>query len=456
MTSRGKIRPLSFALVALGVVLLVLYLVWREQAEPEPWTAAELAILQTLTLDQLPPLPADPSNAVGDTPAAALLGQRLFYDMRLSGSGTFSCSSCHRPELRFTDGLQRGRAMGRSKRNTPSIVGTAYSPWLYWDGRKDSQWSQALSPLEDPAEQGSNRMHLVRVLSDDAAYRQAYTELFGALPDFSDRTRFPDQAGPIPAKPDWNTAWQQMQEGDRHLVNTVFANMGKVIAAYERLLLPSPSRFDRYVETLQPVTTGVAAQEQKAQTKQAQTQKARKENAAPLPQSSFSKEEIYGLRLFIGKARCLECHNGPLLTNNEFHNTGLLPLPGEVPDQGRSKVLDQLRADPFNCLGLYSDAQAGQCKELEYMRTGVELLGALRTPSLRNLGSTGPYMHEGQIVTLREALENYNKAPLALIGHNEATALNLSRRQIRQLNAFLLTLDAPVAGSADLLKPLKP
>ena len=122
---------------------------------------------------------------------------------------------------------------------------------------------------------------------------------------------------------------------------------------------------------------------------------------------------------------------------------------------GRNKILEQLRADPFNCVGPYSDAAAEQCAEFHFMRTGAELIGAMRTPSLRNLGGTAPFMHKGQIATLREVLEHYNDAPLALIGHNEATALGLSRRQLRQLEAFLLTLDAPLAGLPDLLKPLK-
>jgi len=432
MTRPGKVRALIIALVPGCVVVLLLFRVWQEQrVESQAWTADELAILQTLSLDQLSPLPADPSNVVADNPLAAQLGQQLFFDTRLSSSGTFSCASCHRPELRFTDGLQRGRALGQSARNAPSIVGSAYSPWLYWDGRKDSQWSQALSPLEDPAEQGSNRMQLVRVLSLDAAYRKSYQHLFGTLPNFSDTSRFPEQAGPIAARPEWNMAWLQMQENDRQLVNSVFTNMGKAIAAYERLLQPSRSRFDRYVASLF------------------------KSDSVPDPQSTFSKDETSGLRLFIGKARCLECHNGPLFTNNEFHNTGLLPLAGEVPDQGRSRVLEQLRSDPFNCEGPYSDAQAGQCLELEYMRSGIALVGAMRTPSLRNLAGTSPYMHQGQITTLREVLENYNKAPVALIGHNEATPLNLSSRQLRQLEAFLLTLDAPVAGSTTLLQALK-
>jgi len=357
------------------------------------------------------------------------LGHFLFYDMRLSRSGTFSCSSCHRPELRFTDGLRQSRALGKSARNAPSVVGTAWSPWLYWDGRKDSLWSQALSPLEDPVEQGSNRMRLVRQLQEDPLYRSLYQQVFGAMPDFSDASRFPEDAGPISANASWTAAWDLMSEAERRQVNAAFANMGKALAAFQRLIQPGPSRFDAYIASL------------RQQTDQTETK--------------LTRDERKGLRLFIGKARCIECHNGPLFTNNEFHNTGLLPLPGELPDHGRSRALAIVLADPFNCQGEFSDSGPGHCRELEHMRTGAELLGAFRTPSLRNLGNTAPYMHKGQIDTLREVLQHYNATPFAVIGHNEAEfPLLLSRRELQQLEAFLLALDAPIAGDPALLRPL--
>ena len=119
---------------------------------PKPWSVAEIAILESMSLENLPPLPNDPSNAVADDPRAAELGHALFFDTRLSLNGGVSCATCHQPERKFTDGLVKGQAIGTSNRHTPSIIGTAYSPWLYWDGRRDSQWSQALSPLEDENE----------------------------------------------------------------------------------------------------------------------------------------------------------------------------------------------------------------------------------------------------------------------------------------------------------------
>jgi len=100
--------------------------------------------------------------------------------------------------------------------------------------------------------------------------------------------------------------------------------------------------------------------------------------------------------------------------------------------------------NPFNCLGDYIDDPKRFCPELQFVRTGPDLIGAVRTPSLRNVEHTAPYMHKGQVATLAEALAHYNSAPDAMIGHNEAKPLKLGGRQLRQLEAFLRTLSSPV------------
>lgn len=387
--------------------------------QPDDWSEAELALLKSLALQSLPPLPPDPGNAVADDPVARSLGEALFFEPRLSANQAISCATCHQSIRYFTDGLPRGQAIGTSQRNTPSILGTAYSPWLYWDGRRDSQWSQALVPLEDPNEQGSNRIHILRVVAADESYRQQYETLFGDLPDLDDRARFPSFTAAA-AGPAWESAWLGMREEDRFAVKRAFTNIGKVIAAFERTLMPARSRFDDYVASIsgreQP---GIAL---------------------------LSDDELLGLRLFIGKAACTQCHNGPLLTNNEFHNTGVLSAKGELPDKGRADGVREVLSNPFNCLSEFSDDSGRDCAELEFVRTGPELIGAVRTPSLRNVEHTAPYMHKGQLGTLMDVLKHYNEAPDAMIGHNEAKPLGLSRRELRQLEAFLGTLDGP-AGS---------
>lgn len=411
---------------AFGALAATIWM-WRPAQAPN-WSPDEISQIESLWIENLPPPPADPTNAVADDARAAELGHALFFDTRFSANRAIACATCHQPIRHFSDGLRKGVALGMSKRNTPSVVGTAYSPWLYWDGRRDSLWSQALSPLEDPNEHGSNRMQIVRTVSEAADLRRRYEHVFGPLPDFSDGRRFPDNAAPG-VHSELDAAWQSMTDADRTTVNGVFTNLGKALAAYERQLMPAPARFDRYA-------AAVAKGDKPAQ------------------RDAMSAQEAFGLRLFIGKARCTECHNGPLFTNNEFHNTGILSAPGDLPDRGRAEGLRLVRADPFNCAGAYSDAEAPYCAELEFAREGSELIGAVRTPSLRNLQNTAPFMHRGQLATLLEVVEHYDEAPLAMIGHNEAKPLSLSGRERRAMVAFLQTLfSAPAADERWMTAP---
>ncbi len=412
-----KNRPLEIVGAAVAIMLL---LGGCQPGAPESasWTDAEMAVLRSLALASLPPLPPDPSNVVADEPLARRFGEALFFEPRLSANQAISCATCHQPIRHFTDGLPRGQAIGTSKRNTPSILGSAYSPWLYWDGRRDSQWSQALSPMEDPNEQADNRIRIMRFIASDPLYRGQYEHLFGPLPDLDDSVRFPIVTGAATGSK-WQSVWSGMTEDDRRAVNRAFANLGKAIAAFERSLMPAASRFDEYVASLL--------------------------STDPARESLLSEDEIRGLRLFIGKASCTQCHNGPLLTNNEFHNTGILSAAGDLPDKGRAGGVREVVTDPFNCLGEFSDDPERLCAELQYVRTGPELIGAVRTPSLRNVEHTAPYMHKGQLATLAEVLAHYNEAPDAMVGHNEAKPLDLSRRELRELEAFLKTLGGPAA-----------
>lgn len=382
---------------------------------PDGWDDGELALLRSLSIDSWT-MPASPGNRVADDPRAIELGRRLFFDPRLSDTGEVSCSLCHQPRFAFSDGLDLGQAIGASGRNTRALPGAAGSPWLYWDGRRDSLWAQALSPLEDPAEHGGNRMAYVRFVASEPAYRAAYEDLFGALPELMDQERFPRDAGPV-ANPSWAAAWARMAAADQQAVNLVFANLGKAIAAFERQLLPQRASFDQFVTAL---ASG---------------------SSREVP--DFGASEQRGLKLFIGKGRCLECHNGPLFTNNEFHNTGVLPYPGALPDRGRIEGLRLANNDLFNCRGPFNDAPEQGCPELDFARDDATLLGAFRTPGLRDVGLTAPYMHKGQLKTLADVIGHYNEAPEAVIGHNEAKPLGLSWRERRDLEAFLRALTGP-------------
>src|SRR3954451_3860693 len=168
------------------------------------WTDAERAMLKSLSLASLEPLAPDPSNRFSDDTSAARLGQRLFFDTRLSGNGKVSCATCHIASRDFQDGAPLAHGVGTTNRRTMPIAGTAHSPWMFWDGRTDSQWAQALGPLESAVEHGGDRTQYAHVIA--AHYRDDYEAVFGRLPTL-DGT--PAHAGPV-ADSSRAAAWRRM------------------------------------------------------------------------------------------------------------------------------------------------------------------------------------------------------------------------------------------------------
>jgi cytochrome c peroxidase len=160
----------------------------------QTWTEQETKLVTSLALSKLPQLPADPSNAVADDPIAAALGKELFFDTRLSANNKVACATCHLPDRQFQDDLARAKGVGETVRRTMPIAGTAYSPWLFWDGRKDSQWSQALGPLESAVEHGTDRAYIAHLIQTH--YADQYAAVFGSLPSL---TQVPQHASPAGA-----------------------------------------------------------------------------------------------------------------------------------------------------------------------------------------------------------------------------------------------------------------
>jgi cytochrome c peroxidase len=393
------------------------------------WSAAEKATLRSLSLSSLEALSADPSNRYGDDPGAAALGRELFFETRLSGNGKVSCASCHVPAQDFQDGTPLASGMGTTARRTMPVAGTAHSAWLFWDGRADSQWGQALGPLESAVEHGGSRTQYAHVVADH--YRADYQAVFGTLPVL---TGLPGRAGPV-ADTAARQAWQRMPPVRRDEITRVYANIGKAIAAYERRITVSSSRFDRYVDA----------------------ELAGKPHTS---ESALSSDEEAGLKLFIGRGNCVNCHNGALLTDNHFHNTGV-PASATVAsvDSGRVQGVRQALAGEFNCTSRYSDAKPEDCGELRFaVASGPELVRAYKTPSLRNVANRPPYMHAGQIATIDAVLEHYSNAPPAPFGHSELKALDLSSTERQHLGAFLRTLSAPPAAPPGYLNapPARP
>lgn len=400
-------RRISLLLLAAFPVLVALL----AGCDPESLSEDEEKLVASLSLDALPPAPDASGNRYADDPAAAAFGATLFFDTGMSANGAVSCNTCHRIDNQFQDGLPRGKAIGTVDRRTMPLAGVAWNRWFFWDGRRDSLWAQAITPMEDAREHGGNRAAFAHEMAD--RYADRYARIFGALPDLS---AVPDDASPLGDAAE-RDAWSSMSETDRDAVNRVLANIGKAIAAFERTIPPPGTRFDRFARA-------IAAGE------------------PPRGEAAFSDLEIEGLKLFLGPANCVECHNGPRFTDDVFHNTGVPETPGVAGDRGRSAAVREVAEDPFNCLGRYSDAAPDDCRVLRFMRRDdPALVRAYKTPSLRGVAVRAPYMHAGQFASLEEVVDHYETAPAAPAGTSELRSITLTERGRKALIAFLKTLD---------------
>ena len=401
----------------LTIVVVLLSLPSCAREGSERWSAAEIAQILRLELPSDLAPPPDLTNRHADSLDASRLGQRLFFDQSLSSSGRFACATCHRPDQGFVDGADVAEGLLPGRRNTPSIIGRAFSSWTFWDGRKDSLWSQALAPFENPVEHNITRLEVVRKVFEK--HRAQYESVFGLFPLDPTDDSLPVRAKPDPAgvETDAGRAWAALPARTQRDINAAFANVGKAIAAYERQLLPQRGPFDHYAEALR-----------------------QGEDRSDL----LSADAIEGLRLFIGKANCISCHDTPLFTDDAFHNLGVPPRPDEeAPDSGRRDGARRVLSDEFNCSSPFSDSTA-HCAELRYLDPSFpDFDGAFRTPSLRDVARTAPYMHAGQLKTLSDVVRFYSQLPGSpQLGHRELTLvpLALTPQEEAQLVAFLESL----------------
>jgi cytochrome c peroxidase len=323
------------------------------------------------------------------------LGRELFSDPRLSADGKVSCSKCHIPRLTFSDGLPlaRGQDNRIETRNTPSLLNVAYLDSLFWDGRSASLESQALGPLTNPVEHAfRSERDLIGVIRASRTYSRAFQDAFGVSPAYFDASLVP-----------------------------------RALSAYERTLLAGDSAFDRYLYGHDSTALTPAA--------------------------------ARGLALFRGRAGCSSCHTiGPsyaLLTDGKFHISPL-GLPETV-----TKVLGQLTER------IADTAKSSAHRKLEQLiatdpsvaalgRFVVTLnprdIGMFRTPSLRNVAHTAPYMHDGSVATLSQAVDEelYRRGRVL----NYPIPLTVSERY--DLIAFLDSLTSPnaLAGERHQTKSL--
>ncbi|MEO8905002.1 MAG: cytochrome c peroxidase [Polyangiaceae bacterium] len=429
---------------------------------PPALSAAELGVLRSLSPDTLPPVGPDISNRFADNPGAAAFGQRLFFDPGFSGklldgdndgsmnalgrvgdTGKVACAGCHVPSAGFVDnrslGEQVSLAAGWGRRKAPSLLDVAQAPLVTWDGRRDALYNQPFAPIESPIEMNSSRLFAAEQLY--ARHRSEYEAIFGAMPPLDDAQRFPQlsaaQTGCHPSHADTEPQCNGTEDGvpgdgaefdglsaaDQDLVTGVVVNAGKALGAYERLLTCGPGRFDQWMH--------------------GQT-------------DALSVSEQRGAQLFVGRGQCVNCHSGPFLSDQKFHNVGLQPAIVAVvfldsDDSGASVGLAAAVADPLNVRGHFSDGDDGRLPSA----VGPELLGAFRTPMLR-CGATHPsFMHTGQLSTLSAVVGFFARGgdTFGFPGKSEIAPLELTAQDQVDLVAFLKALAGPGPANELLTSP---
>ncbi len=334
------------------------------------------------------PAPPDPTNRVSGKPAAIEFGTLLFFDQRLSGSGTKSCSSCHVPERNWTDNQRRSTGVIELDRNTPTLMNLAAGSWYGWDGAADSLWSQSLRPIVDARELAATPRHVAQVVRNDNEMSCRYRHAFGSPPSPTN-----DEA--------------------------VLVDIAKALAAFQETLTSGRTPFDHFRDALA-------------------------RGASPST-TSYSEPAQRGLKIFIGKGGCTHCHAGPNFTGGEFFNTGLSRhQPLGKPDPGRPAAIRQLLESRFNLLGPYNDevsgASAARTRKASLEQGNV---GEFKVPSLRNLFLTSPYGRDGSIDTLAQVVQHYaNLDPIQMHAKDgrPVKPLNLSAREQSDLVVFLESL----------------
>ncbi|MCF6287808.1 MAG: c-type cytochrome [Proteobacteria bacterium] len=363
----------------------------------------------------------DVTNKVSGQKDAIALGSKLFFNPLLSGDGKVSCATCHDPDKGWSNHrkITSLRPKHPAKRHVPSLWGVKYSRWLFWDGRADSLWSQALKPIEDVSEMSGNRVQIVRLIRDAPILRQQYEKVFGPMPNILLTTKLPSKARPVSSDEQHpeHKAWIKLSPPVKQAVNVFFSNIGKAIAAFEETLVSKNSRFDQFARSID-------------------------KNTGYYSNSIMSTSALNGLKTFIGKGGCTNCHFGPNFSDGEFHHSFLEPITLKH-DLGRYTGIKALLKDPFNSKSVFSDADKSW-NILDYVYQNAHFRGQFKTPSLRNIAQTYPYMHTGEFKDLYEVVHYYSSISKNINGNQRQElllkSLDLSKKDINNLVEFLKTL----------------
>ena len=347
-------RSLLFFLL-FGVLLPVLDRKASAQetaATAGPMSVPEDELPRDLSIDAVPigfsSFPASPATNP-TTVEKVRLGRRLFFDPILSRDGTVACATCHRPDQGFAspEPIAVGINGRVGKRNTPSIFNRGYGHQFLWDGSAGTLEDQALTPISNPNEFGSDIETVLKSLRGDEAYRAEFALAFGEA----------------------DTA-QEVISADR---------LAKAIASFERTLVYGNTQVDRFRAS---------------------------------EYGALSREARQGMWIFESAGRCWKCHGGETFSDELFHNTGV-DFNNPNRDEGRYEVTEN-QEDRFK----------------------------FKTPSLRGVSLTAPYMHDGSVKTLKEVVEFYNRggAPDDANLDEDIQPLNLSEKEVGFLVEFLKAL----------------
>ena len=285
------------------------------------------------------------------TPAKVELGRQLYFDPRLSKDETISCATCHHPNHAWADGAPVSTGIDGQKggRSAPTVINRLVGKTQFWDGRAASLEEQALGPIANPIEMGFSPEAAAQRLNGIPGYVLQFEAVFGPAP----------QEASAPAEP-----VQGVVTPDR---------IAKAIAAFERTVISGASKNDYFEKAMPYFDTDPEDIDDPEL-------RAKVEEALELElQNRMSESAERGRELFFGKAQCSACHAGRDFSDELFHNIGV-GIEAEEPDMGR-----------FVVTGEESDK------------------GAFRTPTVRNIALTAPYMHDGSQKTLMEVVEHYDK-----------------------------------------------
>lgn len=330
----------------------------------------------------LPPVPIPSDNP--QSPAKVVLGKRLFMDKRFSADSTVSCAACHDPQKAFTDGLPIAQGIQKKKgtRNSPTVINAVYYTTQFWDGRVSTLEEQAKGPFVNPVEHGLKDFSpIIEIIKKDPDYPALFKRAFGVNPS-----------------------------------QTSIDYVVKAIAAFERTVISGNSPFDRYMYGGQ--------------------------------KAAMSEAAIRGLNLFRTKARCQDCHTigqtSAIFTDNKFHNLG---VGFSKIEPNLMEIVDKVRK--AKAQGLKLDEKVLERQEISELgrfvvTLSIEDIGRFKTPNLRNVAVTGPYMHDGSMETLEEVIELYDQGgednPMLDSG---IRPLNLTEQEKADLLEFLKALTSP-------------